>query len=31
MLTKSKHSTTELSELEKKYQSTIDEFGVSKT
>ena len=30
MLTKSKHSTTELSELEKKYQSTIDEFGVSK-
>ena len=30
MLTKSKHSSTELSELEKKYQSTIDEFGISK-
>lgn len=30
MLTKSNYTTTELSDLEKKYQSTIDEFGVSK-
>lgn len=30
MLTKSNYTTTELSDLENKYQSTIDEFGVSK-